>query len=101
MSVGWLLIALSKNTSLVWGGMTASGLVIGGASIGSIWLLTHWQYANLFFRVLPPALFSLLLIYEMIRMRSLYRNRYALLETGVDESKEIAADLLAIEPVVT
>ena len=101
MSVGWLLIALSKNPKLVWGGMTASGLVIGGASIGSIWLLTHWQYANLFFRVLPPALFSLLLIYEMIRMRSLYRNRYALLETGVDESKEIAAVLLAIEPVVT
>jgi hypothetical protein len=88
MSVGWLLIALSKNTSLVWGGMTAGGLVIGGASIGSIWLLAHWQYADLFFRVLPPALFSLLLIYEMIRLRSLYRKRNAPFETGVDESNE-------------
>ena len=88
MSVGWLLIVLSKNTSLVWGGMTAGGLVIGGASIGSIWLLAHWRYADLFFRVLPPALFSLLLIYEMIRLRSLYRNRYAPFETGVDESNE-------------
>jgi hypothetical protein len=88
MSVGWLLIALSKNTSLVWGGMTAGGLVIGGASIGAAWLLAHWQYADLFFRVLPPALFSLLLIYEMIRLRSLYRNRNAPFETGVDESNE-------------
>ncbi len=88
MSVGWLLIVLSKNTSLVWGGMTAGGLVIGGASIGSAWLLAHWQYADLFFRVLPPALFSLLLIYEMIRLRSLYRNRNAPFETGVDESNE-------------
>ena len=88
MSVGWLLIALSKNTSLVWGGMTAGGLVIGGASIGSAWLLAHWRYADLFFRVLPPALFSLLLIYEMIRLRSLYRNRNAPFETGVDESNE-------------
>ena len=88
MSVGWLLIVLSKNTSLVWGGMTAGGLVIGGASIGAAWLLAHWQYADLFFRVLPPALFSLLLIYEMIRLRSLYRNRNAPFETGVDESNE-------------
>ena len=88
MSVGWLLIALSKNTSLVWGGMTAGGLVIGGASIGAAWLLAHWRYADLFFRVLPPALFSLLLIYEMIRLRSLYRNRNAPFETGVDESNE-------------
>ena len=101
MSVGWLLIVLNKNPSLVWGGMTAGGLVIGGASIGSIWLLAHWQYADLFFRVLPPALFSVLLIYETIHLRSLRRNRNALLETGVDESKEIAAVLLAIEPVVT
>ena len=88
MSVGWLLIVLSKNTSLVWGGMTAGGLVIGGASIGAAWLLAHWRYADLFFRVLPPALFSLLLIYEMIRLRSLYRNRNAPFETGVDESNE-------------
>ena len=68
--VGWVIIVLSKNTSFVWGGMAAGGLVVGGASIGSIWLLAHWQHADLFFRVLPPALFSILLIYETLHLRS-------------------------------
>ena len=101
MSVGWLLIVLNKNTKLVWGGMAAGGLVIGGASIGSIWLLSHWRYADLFFRVLPPALFSVLLIYETIRLRSMHRNRNTQLESGLAESEEIASDLLEIKPVVT
>jgi hypothetical protein len=97
MSVGWVLIALSKNTSLVWGGMAAGGLVIGGVSSGSIWLLSHWRYADLFFRVLPPALFSLLLIYEMIRMRSLRRNG----NMKLDEPEEVTPNLLTNEPVTT
>ena len=99
MSVGWLLIVLSKNTKLVWGGMAAGGLVIGGVSIGSIWLLSHWQYADLFFRVLPPALFSVLLIYETIRLRSLRRNRNMKIESGLDGPEEIVSDLLEINPV--
>jgi len=74
ISVGWVIILLRNNPQLVWGGMAAGGLVVGSASIGSAWLLTHWQYADLFFRVLPPALFSILLIYETIRMRSLYHS---------------------------
>jgi hypothetical protein len=74
VSVGWLLIVLSKNTRLVWGGLVAGGLVVGGASISSSWLVTHWLYADLFFRVLPPALFAVLLIYETIRLRSMHRN---------------------------
>ena len=101
MSVGWLLIILSKNPRLVWGGMAAGGLVIGGASSGSIWLLSHWRYADLFFRVLPPALFSVLLIYETIHLRSLRRNGNMKLESGLGESKEIASDLLEINPIVT
>jgi hypothetical protein len=82
MSVGWLLIILSKNTKLVWGGMAAGGLVIGGASFVSSWLLSHWRYADLFFRVLPPALFSVLLICETIRLRSMHRNGKTLFEAG-------------------
>ena len=97
MSVGWVLIVLNKNPKLVWGGMAAGGLVIGGVSIGAIWLLSHWQYADLFFRVLPPALFSVLLIYETIRMRSLRRNG----NIDLDEPEEIALDLLEIEPAST
>ena len=101
MSVGWLLIVLNKNPKLVWGGMAAGGLVIGGVSSGSIWLLSHWKYADLFFRVLPPALFSVLLIYETIRLRSLRRNGNMKLESGLGEPEEIASDLLEINPAAT
>ena len=94
-SVGWLLIILSKSTKLIWGGMATGGLVIGGASFGSNWLLSHWQYADLFFRVLPPALFSVLLIYETIHLRSLLNNRNTTLESSQDEP-----DLLEIETAV-
>ena len=97
VSVGWVLVVLSKNTKLVWGGMAAGGLVIGGVSSGSIWLLSHWQYADLFFRVLPPALFSVLLIYETIRLRSLRRNGIMKL----DEPEEVTPALLTNEPVAT
>ncbi len=77
--VGWVIIVLSKNTRFVWGGMAAGGLVVGGVSIGSIWLLAHWQHADLFFRVLPPALFSILLIYETLHLRSMRHKWSAVL----------------------
>lgn len=47
---------------------------MGASSLGSIWLLVHWQYADLFFRALPPTLFSVLLLFETIRLRTLRRN---------------------------
>ena len=96
VSVGWLLIVLSTNTRLVWGGMAAGGLVIGGASIASTWLLSHWLYADLFFRILPPALFSVLLIYETIRMRSMHRNGKTLFEAGrkiVHDTKKLLLNI--------
>ncbi len=83
VSVGWVLFVLSKNASFVWGGMATGGLIVGGASTGSVWLLDHWQYADLFFRVLPPALFAILLTYETIRLRSIFRNGSAVLSTPV------------------
>jgi hypothetical protein len=101
VSVGWISILLRENTKFLWGGMAAGGIVIGGASFGSNWLLAHWRYADLFFRVLPPALFSVLLIYETIRLRSMHRNRNTQLESGLDEPEEIASDLLEINPAVT
>ncbi len=78
--VGWVLVVLNKNTSFIWGGMAAGGLIVGGASIGSTWLLSHWQHADLFFRVLPPALFSVLLIYETLRLR-LLRHKWSVVLT--------------------
>jgi presenilin-like A22 family membrane protease len=88
-SVGWVLIVMGKNTNFVWGGMAAVGLVIGGASIGSIWLLDHWQHADLFFRVLPPAMFAALLVYETTRLRSLRSNQTD--KEIVDDTEEITA----------
>jgi hypothetical protein len=70
-SVAWLAILLNRNARFLWGGMAAGGLVIGGISLGAAWVLEHWRYANLFFRVLPPALFSVLLIHETVRLRAL------------------------------
>ncbi len=74
LSIGWVAALLLENKKLFWGGMAIGGLVMGGASIGSAWLLNHWHYADLFFRVLPPAMFSVLLIYETIRLRLLRRS---------------------------
>jgi len=88
-SVGWVIIVLGKNTNFVWGGMAAVGMVIGGASIGSIWLLDHWQHADLFFRVLPPVMFAVLLIYETTRLRSLRSNQTD--KEIVDDTEENAA----------
>jgi hypothetical protein len=90
--VGWVLLVLSKNASFVWGGMAAGGLVVGGASVGSVWLSVHWKHADLFFRTLPPALFSVLLIYETLRLRSLRSQRNAPLETNrniVDDATKL------------
>ncbi len=72
--VAWIAILLRANNKFFWGGVAIGGLVAGGASIGAAWILAHWQYADLFFRVLPPTLFSVLLIYETIRLRSMRRN---------------------------
>ncbi len=88
-SVGWVIIVLGKNINFVWGGMAAVGLVVGGASIGSIWLLAHWQHADLFFRVLPPAMFAVLLIYETTRLRSLRSDQTD--KEIVDDTEEITA----------
>ena len=74
---------LRKDTKYFWGGMAAGGLIVGGISIGSLWLLDNWLYANIFFRVLPPTLLSVLMIYEAIRLRSIRRNGNMLF--GVDQ----------------
>ena len=74
ISVGWVIIVLSKNSSFVWGGMAAGGLIVGGAVHWVYLAVANWQHADLFFRVLPPALFSILLIYETIHLRSVRRN---------------------------
>ncbi len=88
ISVGWVLIILEKDPGFIWGGLATGGLVVSGASVGSIWLLTHWSDASLFFRVLPPALFSTLLIYETLRLRSLCRSGTLLPAANTNDLEE-------------
>lgn len=100
--VAWVTILLRENTKFFWGGMAAGGLVVYGASIGSIWLLAHWHYADLFFRVLPPALFSVLLIYETIHLRFLRRNGNMFLVEAISleaDAKDVVLNLPTTEPV--
>lgn len=73
-SVAWIAYLLYRNARFLWGGMAAGGMVIGGISLGVAWLLEHWRYASLFFRVLPPALFSVLLIHETVRLRAMRKR---------------------------
>ncbi len=73
-SVSWIVFLLNRNARFLWGGMAAGGMVIGGISLGVAWMLEHWKYANLVFRVFPPALFSVLLIHETVRLRAMRKR---------------------------
>ena len=76
LMVAWVGAVLLTNFQYIWGGLGLSGLLSASIVWGCIpWLQAYWQYADLFFRVLPPALFSLALIYITIRMRILRKNQ--------------------------
>jgi hypothetical protein len=75
MMVAWVGTLLLVNPRHFWGGLALGGaLPAGVVRAGIPWLFEQWAYAELFFRVLPPALFSLLIFYLTIRMRFL-RNK--------------------------
>jgi hypothetical protein len=69
--VAWAVTMLLVNPKHIWGGLAAGGVVLGGFSMLANWLVIHWHYAELFFRILPPALFSVLLIFETVHLRSM------------------------------
>lgn len=76
LMVAWTGTLLLVNPGYIWGGLALGGLLPGWTVlVGIPWLLTYWQYADLFFRVLPPALFSLALIYLTLRMRFLRQHQ--------------------------
>jgi hypothetical protein len=72
--VSWLGLMILAVREHVWGGLALGAIVVGGLSWLAITVSENWQYAYLFFRVLPPALFSVLLIYETIHLRSIRRG---------------------------
>lgn len=70
---GTLLLAKPQH---LWGGLALGGLLPAWIAWQGIpWLLANWQYTDLFFRILPPALFALALVYITIRMRFLRNNQ--------------------------
>jgi hypothetical protein len=72
--VSWLGLMVLAVPEHVWGGLALGAIAVGGLSWLAITVSENWQYADLFFRVLPPALFSVLLIYETIHLRSIRRG---------------------------
>jgi hypothetical protein len=74
VQVAWLGLMILYAPNYIWGGLTLCAITVGGFSWLALTVWKHWLYADLFFRVLPPALFSVLLIYETIRLRSMRRG---------------------------
>ena len=72
--VSWLGLMVLAVREHVWGGLAMGAIAVGGISWLALQISENWQYAYLFFRVLPPALFSVLLIYETIHLRSKRRG---------------------------
>ena len=72
--VAWTGATLQQDPKRVWGNLAAGGVVLGSFSMLANWLVIHWQYADLFFGVLPPALFSALLLFETVQLRSIRQS---------------------------
>lgn len=67
--VAWALVAM-KDGRQVWGILATGGLVVASFSYGALWLVDHWKYADLFFRILPTSLFVSGMFYITVRMRA-------------------------------
>jgi hypothetical protein len=65
----WAMVGLREGRQ-VWGILAAGALTMWGLSSGMTWLSIHWQYADLFFSVLPPALLAVGMISLSVRARA-------------------------------
>jgi hypothetical protein len=54
----------------VWGVLAAGAVTLWSVASGMSWLSINWQYADLFFRVLPPAMLAVGMITLSIRTRA-------------------------------
>jgi hypothetical protein len=75
LMVAWAMVGMmQKGTDAVWGFLATGGIVVGAIFLKLVpWMFFRWpSYANLFFRVLPSALFIVLLIFSTIRLKWLY-----------------------------
>lgn len=70
----------------VWGVLAAGALTMWGLSSGITWLSIYWQYADLFFRVLPPALLAVGMISLSIRARARRLSNHRMRQTDATEA---------------
>ena len=69
LMVLWAMVGLMDHKD-VWGLLAAGGAVMYGLAYGANMLMTTWQYAHLFFRVLPVTLLAVGMITISIRTRT-------------------------------
>lgn len=74
MTVQWSMYGL-RNGQNVWGLLLAGAITLWLITEAMTWLSDHWQYADLFFRVLPPALLGVGMITLSIRTRTRRMSR--------------------------
>jgi len=71
--VGWITTGFlqRKNKNMVWGMFATGGILIGGFFWKLVpWLFTRWPLAtDLIFRILPSAMFMVLLIVMTLRLK--------------------------------
>lgn len=85
--VAWVIFGLMlRGVQAVWGLLAAGGITVGGF----FWqaaprMLARWpEGAGLFFRMLPSALFIVLLVFATLRLKSVYGQK------GGDASKALS-----------
>jgi hypothetical protein len=69
MMVQWAMVGLREGKQ-IWGLLAAGAVTMWGVSAGMTQLSLTWYYADLFFRVLPPALLAVGMITLSIRTRA-------------------------------
>ena len=74
LMVLWAMVGL-MNKKDIWGFLAAGGAVMYGVSYGAAWLMSNWQYADLFFRVLPVTMLAVGMITISIRTRTRRMSR--------------------------
>ncbi|MBT4312378.1 MAG: hypothetical protein HOD49_18490 [Anaerolineae bacterium] len=70
VQIAMIVAVLFINTQLVWGGLYFSGGVpLWLALKGIPTIIETWEHVDIFFRVLPPALWAMMLIYITVKTK--------------------------------
>ena len=70
----WAMYGL-RNGQNIWGLLFAGAIFLWLISEAMTWFSIHWQYADLFFRILPPALLGVGMITLSVRARTRRMSR--------------------------